>query len=168
MEGTGESAAYDLVTMTRYYSNFAGSAMQLYSWGMIAPLIVNLYEVEIATASTATPTAWEDTVITTTENLLKANTDHAVLGYTCDTALGGIALKGSDTSSFRYGGPGIVNSPWTPNYFKRIGDMTGLPAIPVFNSANIFNTFVSTIDTGVSTASNVTLHLAQLARNLTT
>jgi hypothetical protein len=46
--------------------------------------------------------------------------------------------------------------------------MTGLPAIPVFNSANIFNTFVSTIDTGVSTASNVTLHLAQLARNLTT
>jgi hypothetical protein len=168
LEGTGSTDGYDLVTLTRYYSNFAGSAMQLYSWGTIEPLIVNLYEVEIVTTSSATPTAWTDTVITTTENLLKANTDHAVIGYTCDVALGCIALKGSDTSSFRYGGPGIVNSPFTPNYFMRIGMKAGLPAIPVFNSANVNNTFVSTIDTGISTQSNVTLHIAQLARNLTT
>jgi hypothetical protein len=168
MEGTGEAAAYDLVTMTRYYSNFAGSAMQVFSWGTIMPLIEHLYEIEIATTSAATPADWTDTVITTTESLLIANTDHAVLGYTVDTALGAVALKGSDTSSFRYGGPGLVNSPFTPDYFKRIGDMTGLPAIPVFNSANAGNTFVSTIDTGNGTSSNVTLHLAKLSRNLTT
>lgn len=166
MEGTGEASGYDLVTMTRYYSNFQGSDQRLYSWGTIAPLIVNLYEIEIATTSAAAPTAWTDTVITTTEELLKANTDHAVLGWTSDVALGGIALKGSDLSNFRYGGPGLVNSPFTPNYFWRIGEKTGLPAIPVINSANMGNTFVSTIDTGDATASNVTLHLAQLARNL--
>ena len=167
MEGTGEEDAYDLVSMTRYYSNFQGSDQRLYSWGTIMPLIDSLYEIEIATTSAATPTSWTDTVVTTTESLLKANTDHAVLGYTCDTALGAICLKGSDTSNFRYGGPGIPNSPWTPDYFMRIGNMTGLPAIPVINSANVGNTFVSTIDTGDATSSNVTLHLAKLTRNLT-
>ena len=116
LEGTGETGAYDLVTMTRYYSNFQGSDMRLYSWGTIAPLIVNLYEIEVATTSTATPVAWTDTVVTTTENLLKANTDHAVLGYTVDVALGGIAIKGADTSNFRYGGPGLSNSPFTADY----------------------------------------------------
>jgi hypothetical protein len=167
MEGTGEAAAYDVVTMTRYYSNFQGSGQRLYSWGTIMPLIVHVYEIEIATTSAATPTAWTDTVITTTEDLLKANIDHAVLGWSVDTALGGVALKGADTSNFRYGGPGIVLSPWTPNYYQRIGEMTGLPAIPVINSANKGNTFVSTIDAGASTTSNVTLHIAELARNLT-
>ena len=152
--------------MTRYYSNFQGSDMRLYSWGTIAPLIVNLYEIEIATTSTATPVAWTDTVVTTTENLLKANTDHAVLGYTVDVALGGIAIKGADTSNFRYGGPGLLNSPFTADFFCRIGQLTGMAAIPVINSANVGNTFVSTIDTGDATSANVTLHLAQLVRNL--
>ena len=167
LEGTGETGAYDLVTMTRYYSNFQGSDMRLYSWGTIAPLIVNLYEIEIATTSTATPVAWTDTVVTTTENLLKANTDHAVLGYTVDVALGGIAIKGADTSNFRYGGPGLLNSPFTADFFCRIGQLTGMAAIPVINSANVGNTFVSTIDAGSSTSSNVTLMIAQLGRNLT-
>jgi hypothetical protein len=166
MEGSGGGAEYEVITMTRYYSNFQGSDMRLYSWGTIMPLIVHLYEIEINTISAATPTAWTDTGITYTEDLLKANIDHAVLGWTVDAALGGVALKGADTSNFRYGGPGIVLSPWTPNYFVRVGEKTGLPAIPVINSANKGNTFVSTIDAGISTPSKVTLHVAELARNL--
>lgn len=167
IEGTGEASGYDTVLMTRYYSNFQGSDMRLYSWGTIMPLIVNLYQIEIATTSASTPVAWVDTVVTTTENLLKANTDHAVLGYTVDTAITGVALKGADTSNFRYGGPGLVISPFTTNFFIRMCELTGLAAIPVINSANVGNTFVSTIDNGSSTSSNVTLMIAQLARNLT-
>jgi hypothetical protein len=167
VEGTGGGSEYEVVMMTRYYSNFQGSDMRLASWGTIMPLIVNLYQIQVATTSTSTPTAWTDTVVTTTENLLKANTDHAVLGYTVDTAISGVALKGADTSNFRFGGPGLTLSPFTSNYFIRIGELTGLPAIPIFNSANVGNTFVSTIDAGSSTSSNVTLMIAQLARNLT-
>ena len=167
MEGTGGAGEYEVCLLTRYYSNFQGSDQRLYSWGTIMPLIVNIYEVEVATTSAATPANWTDTVITTTEELLKANTDHAVLGWTVDTALGGVALKGSDTSNFRYGGPGIPLLPWANNMFCRIGEKTGLAAIPVINSANMGNTFVSTIDAAASTTSNVTLQLAQLARNLT-
>lgn len=163
VEGTGGASEYDLATMTRYYSDFSGSDMQLGDWATISGLIVNLYTVVVATTSSATPTAWTDTVITTTEALLKANTWHAVLGYTVDTALSGVAFKGADTSNFRYGGPGLTNSPFTSDYYKRISDEMGVAAIPVFNSANAGNTFVSTIDAGTSTASNVTLMVAQLS-----
>jgi hypothetical protein len=166
VEGTGGGAEYEVVTMTRYYSNFQGSDMRLASWGTIMPMIVALYQIEVATTSASTPTAWTDTVVTTTESLLKANTDHAVLGYTVDTAISGVAIKGADTSNFRYGGPGLTLSPFTSNYFIRIGELTGLPSIPIINSANVGNTFVSTIDAGSSTSSNVTLMIAQLARNL--
>lgn len=167
IEGTGGASEYEVVTATRYYSNFQGSDMRLYSWGTIMPLIVNLYQVEVATTSTSTPTAWTDTVITTTENLLKANTDHAVLGYTVDTAISGVAIKGADTSNFRYGGPGLIISPFTVDFYVRMSNLMGVAAIPVFNSANVGNTFVSTIDAGSSTSSNITLMIAQLGRNLT-
>lgn len=163
IEGTGGTNEYEVATMTRYYSDFSGSDQQLGSWSSIEPLIVNLYSIEVATTSTATPTAWTDTVITTTENLLKANTWHAVLGYTVDTAISAVAIKGSDTSNFRYGGPGLTLSVFTADYFKRISEEMGVPAIPVFNSANAGNTFVSTIDAGASTSSNVTLLIAQLS-----
>jgi len=48
VEGTGGTSEYEVVTMTRYYSNFQGSDMRLASWGTIMPLIVNLYQVEVA------------------------------------------------------------------------------------------------------------------------
>ena len=163
IEGTGGGSEYEVATMTRYYSDFAGSDMQLGSWATIMPLIVNLYSIEVATTSSSTPTAWTDTVITTTESLLKANTWHAVIGYTVDTAISGVAIKGADTSNFRWGGPGLTLSPFTSDYFKRVSDEMGVPAIPVFNSANQGNTFVSTIDAGSSTSSNVTLLIAQLS-----
>lgn len=163
IEGTGGSSEYEVCTMTRYYSNFAGSDMQLGSWASLAPLIVNLYSIEVATTSSSTPTAWTDTVITTTDNYLKANTWHAVIGYTVDTAISGVAFKGADTSNFRYGGPGLTLSPFTNDYFKRLDAMTNVPSIPIFNSANQANTFVSTIDAGSSTSSNITLLLAQLS-----
>jgi hypothetical protein len=166
IEGTG-GTEYEVVLLTRYYSNFAGSAQRLYSWGTIAPLIVHLYDVEVSTTIPSTPVAWTDFALSTTESLLKANIDHAVLGWTVNVECGGVALKGADTSNFRYGGPGITLSPFTPNYFMRVGEKTGLPAIPVINSANYGNTFVSIIDAASSGTVLVTLHLAELARNLT-
>ncbi len=166
VEGTG-GTEYEVVLMTRYYSNFQGSEQRLYSWGTIAPLIVHLYEVEISTTIPSTPVSWTDFALSTTESLLKANTDHAVLGWTVNVECGGVALKGADTSNFRYGGPGITLSPFTPNYFMRVGEKTGLASIPVINSANYGNTFVSIIDAAASGTVLVTLHLAELARNLT-
>lgn len=166
IETTGSASTYDVVVMGIYYTNLPGSSARLHQWGDISGIIANVVTVEVATTSASTPTAWTDTVITTTDNLLKANTDYAVLGYTVDTALAGVAIKGADTSNFRIGGPGKISTEFTMDYFVRQSNLSGRPCIPVFNAANAAATYVSTIDLGASTASNVTLMLAQLSQNL--
>ncbi len=166
IESPGGAAEYEVVTLGIYYSQMPGSGQRLYSWGDISPNIEYVDTIEVATTSAATPTTWPDTVITTTDTLLRANTDYAVLGYAVDTPLAAVALKGADTSNFRVGGPGKEWTALTNRYFVEQSARSGRPCIPVFNSANANNTYVSTIDAGASTTSNVSLIVACLSHNL--
>lgn len=164
IEQTGGASEYDVVLMGIYYTQLGSSGQRLHAWGDIAGLIQYIDTIEVSTTSGATPVAWTDTVITTTDNLLRANTDYAVLGYTVDTAIAAVAIKGADTSNFRIGGPGKILANQTCDYFVRMSNETGRPCIPVINAANAGNTFVSTFDVGASTASNVTLIVACLSQ----
>jgi hypothetical protein len=165
-EITGGAAEYDVGLLGIYYTNLPGSGARLHSWGDISGIIQYFTTVEVAVTVGTTPVAWTDTVITTTDNLLRANTDYAVLGYTVDTALAAVAIKGADTSNFRVGGPGKILVSQSADYFVRMSNATGRACIPVFNSANQNNTYISAFDAGASTVSNVTLFLACLAQNL--
>lgn len=76
----------------------------------------------------------------TSGDILKANTDYAVLGLTFSesdvTNLGASALtfQGPDTGNLPVGIPLI--SPWCENWFLALSKAYDAPMIPVFNSAN--------------------------------
>lgn len=161
--GAANSSAFGLVV---YYTNTGGASARLYSWGDISGQIVNIKPLEIDVAASATIGQWNDTAITTTENLLKANTDYAVLGYIVDVACALVALRGSDTSNLRVGAPGYAGTLDTANYFVDESERTGRPHIPVINAANANNTTVSVADNAAGTAVKVQLILAQLAQTL--
>lgn len=165
-ELTGGSSEVDLGALVVYYSNLPGAAPRLYMWSDISALIKNIKGMEVDVTSSGTAGVWGDTVFTTTENLLPADTDFAVLGYTLDTALAVVAVKGTDTSNLRIGGPGAVASGLTSHFFVDQSNYHGTPHIPVFNSNNRSGMFVSVADSGTSTASKVTLVLAELSQNL--
>lgn len=150
-----------------YYTDLGASDARLHSWGDIGGLINQIKPVEIDVAASGTIGAWNDTVITTTENLLKANTDYAILGYQVDVACAVVAIKGQDTGSLRISGPGSVLSFATDNYFVDKANATGMPWIPVINAANVNNTFVSVADNAAGTAVKVQLIMAELSHNLT-
>lgn len=151
-----------------YYSQLPGASARLYSPGDVTPLVENVKPVLVSIGSGAnTAGQWFDSVITTTENLLHANTDYAVLGATLDVAVAAIAVRGIDTGNLRCAVPGGVNNPYGPDYFVRLSAMTGLPCIPVINAANAGSTFVSIISSAATgAASSLTLYLAELGRNL--
>lgn len=151
-----------------YYSQLPGATARLYGLGDVQPLVENVKPVLVSIGSGAnTAGQWLDTVITTTENLLHANTDYAVLGATLDVAVAAIAVKGIDTGNLRCSVPGGVNNPYGPDWFVRRSIETGLPLIPVINSANAGATFVSIISSAATAAaSSLTLYLAELGRNL--
>jgi hypothetical protein len=166
IEATGSASTFHIATLGLYYTNYPGISQRLHAWGDISGNIQYIDTVEIAVTNSGTANVWTDTSITTTDNLLRANTDYAVLGYATDLLCAAVAIKGPDTSSVRVGGPGKVAQEFTADYFVRMSNLTGRPCIPVFNSANANGTFVSTIDITTSSTPNITLILACLAQNL--
>lgn len=166
-EGSGGAAETDLGILVIHYSDLPGAAARLHTTADIDNLIANVKPITVAITTSATIGQWTDTVCTTTEDLTKANTDYAVLGYVTSVALGMVAVKGSDTANLRIGGPGSINVEDTSNYFVRMADYHGIPFIPVFNSANKGAFFVSTVDSAASTASTITLMCAQLSQPVT-
>lgn len=165
---TAAATGKALGAVSVYYDQLPGAMARLYAPGDIVPLIENIKPVVVAIGSGAnTAGIWFDAVITTTENLLHANTDYAVLGASLDVAVAAIAVKGIDTGNLRCAVPGGVNNPLAQDWFPRLSDVTGLPCIPVINAANAGSTFVSIISSAATAAaSSLTLYLAELGRNL--
>jgi hypothetical protein len=165
-EVTGGASETDCGYLSVFYSNLPGASPRLHMWSDFSAYIVQIKGLRVAVTNSATIGTWTDTVITTTENLLHANTDHAILGYVTDTAMGYVAVKGQETSSLRVGGPGSTNSQVTSDYFVQNSIQKGGPRIPVINSNNANNTYVSTADSAASSTGNVTLIMAELSQNL--
>lgn len=162
----GGAAEADIAVLSLYYTNLPGAAARLHSQGDIAGNIKYIKPLRVAVTSSATVGTWTDTVITTTENLLHANKDYAVLGYMDNAAYGAIGIKGIDTGNLRVAGPGSTQELVTTDFFVNMSNETGRPHIPVFNAANANGTFVSICAATASVAGVVELILAELVTNL--
>lgn len=167
-QSTAAATGKALTALGIYYPQLPGAAARLYSRGDVDPLIKNLKPVVVTIGSGAnTAGQWFDALITTTENLLHANTDYAVLGIVTDTPVACVAVKGIDTGNLRCAVPGVVNADVTSDWFIRLSDQTGLPLIPVINAANAPATFVSIISSAATAAAtDVQLVLGELSHNL--
>lgn len=155
-----------VVALVNYYTDLGASNARLHSWGDIAGLIRQIKPLEVDITTSATVGQWNSEVITNTENLLKANTDYAVLGYVTNVACAVLGLQGQDTGSLRICGPGSTDTNLTSNYFVDKANATGRPYIPVINAANAGNTSIVAADKAASTAVKPFLVLAELAQNL--
>jgi hypothetical protein len=160
---TGGAAETDLVALVAYYSALNGISARLNAWSDISGLVQNIETIIVACTASATIGQWADTLITTTQNVLKAGYDYALLGYITDTPLGVIGLRGSETGNLRSCGPGTSTTYDTSEWFIQLSDRSGYPCIPVFNANNRASVFVSVADHLASTVANVTLITAQLS-----
>lgn len=162
----GVASAPVIVGLVHYYSDLSGSSARLHMWSDVSGIIKSIKPLEVAVAASATIGQWSDTVITTTEDLLHANTDYAVLGYVSDVALGMVGIRGQETGNLRVCGPGATATDDTSEWFVRASDRHNQPQIPVINAANKNSIYVSVADKAASTAAKVQLILAELTANL--
>lgn len=165
---TAATTGKALGALAVYYSQLPGISSRLYSPADISPLILNIKSVFVAVGSGAnTAGQWYDLVITTTEDLLRAQTDYAVLGMGFDQAVACVAVKGPDTGNLRCAVPGGTNPPHGRFYFPELSDKYGLPLIPVINGSNKGSTFISVISSAATgAAGTVELVMAQLSHTL--
>lgn len=155
--------ASGILATSIYYQNLPSSNARLANWGDISGFIKNIKGLEIDVTSSGTVGTWQDTAINTTDKQLHANTDYAVLGYDCDTALACIGVKGNETGNLRNCGPGPATSWDIPNHYALMGQLTGRPHIPVFNSNNQNAYYVSCLANTTSVASKIYLIVAELS-----
>lgn len=157
------AASSDTVAcLLNYYTDAPGLNADLRPWAQIRPRILGIKPVEVDVTSSATIGAWSDTVITTTENQLKANYEYAVLGFESSAALCAVGLKGPATSNLRIAVPGASPTLKLTEYFKYLEDLTGRPHIPVFQANDRGATFISVLANAASVAANVFAILAWL------
>ena len=164
-EITGGAAETDVAGLRIWYSDLGGINARLKSWGDISGLVDHLKTVTVAVATGAVAT-WADTVITTTEDLLEGGKDYALLGYSVDVATTLVGIKGTDTGGLRNCGPGLTDTTDTMDYFIRASEKSGRPHIPIINSANKANTFVSTFHHAATQNVNVELLFALLTQTV--
>jgi hypothetical protein len=70
-------------------------------------------------------------------DLLRANTDYAIIGGVIQVRCNALGIIAPDWSNMRLGIPGnATRADLTASFFADLSHSTGLPMIPVFNSAN--------------------------------
>lgn len=165
---TAAATGKALGALSIYYSEMPGIAARLYNPGDVLGLVKNIKPVFVAVGSGAnTAGAWYDVLMTTTESLLVANTDYAVLGIVFDQPVAAVGIKGPDTGNLRVSLPGNVTSYFTSGGFVDLSLKTGRPCIPVINSANAGGTYASIVSSAATAAAGtVQLILAELSQNL--
>lgn len=166
VEQSGGTAETDVGAFVVWYSDLAGSEARLHMPGDVLPLVEHFVYVEVDFNTAATAGQWQDTAINTTEDLLKANRDYAVLGYITDVAVNAMGIKGTDTGNYRITGPGVLRSEVTSRWFLWQAEKNNRPYIPVINSANKANTFLSCQAASAGAAVKGQLALALLSHNI--
>jgi hypothetical protein len=134
--GSAVGGAIEQGSVMIYYDDLPGIAARFIDTPTLMRRGVNIIGVKNTLALGVTGGYSGSQAINTTDDLFKANTDYALVGYLTDTLCGSIGWKGADTGNLRVGGPGHnTQKQVTGDWFKRLGEEFGLPMIPVFNSA---------------------------------
>lgn len=160
---TDAAASSDtIVALLNYYSNVDGIAANLATWAQVKASMIRTKIFEVACTSSATIGAWTDTVITTTENQLKADYTYALLGFESNVALCAMGIKGPSTGNLRICAPGATSTLDITSYFIEMSNRHGTPHIPVFKANDRASTNISVCANTASVSANVYAICAQL------
>ena len=143
LSGSAVAGDIELASLLVYYSNLPGIDARLITPDDLITRGTNVLT-SLNTVTALTGPSYSGAVAINSEvDLMKANTDYALVGYFCSAQCNCVTWRGSDTGNIRLGGPGrLPNIDITRNWFIQLSNLTGLPCIPVINAANKSNTFL--------------------------
>lgn len=137
LSGSATGGFIENAALLLYYSNLPGADARLASLDDVMKRAVNILTVENTITAGAGGGYTGEEPLNSEFDLLKANTDYALLGYTVDVECAAVRWRGADTANLGIGGPGLdTDRDITKNWFIHLSEYLGLPLIPVFNSAN--------------------------------
>jgi len=139
MELSGSTIAGDIESacLLLYYSDLPGITARFIDEAQLLTRGKQVLTVENSLALGAAGGYSGEEAINAEFDLLKANTDYAILGYQVDAECAAVRYRGADFGNLGIGGPGNeTDKRTTGEWFARLSRLMGTPLIPVFNSAN--------------------------------
>ena len=165
-ELSGSATAGDIETgaFMVWYEDLPGaegryvSAQEVWDRGVEVATIENLLALGTAGGFSG------EEAINAEQDLLKANTDYALIGYLVDAEAALIRWRGADTANLGIGGPGDeLGRDYTASWFLDLSKAWDLPLVPVFNSANKGGILIDGVQDENGTDVTVTSILVELA-----
>ena len=149
-----------IITLILYYPDIPGISARLASYDYVKSNTKNIVGINC----NLTP---GDGVLGTTvalnaaDNRLHANTDYALLGWSCNLAFGSLVIQGIDTGNLRVGGPALADPSHDAMFFVDLARGLNSPLIPIINSNNAGSTTLGGVGTDVG-AVVLDVYLAEL------
>lgn len=135
VNANGTAADAVNATLILYYPNLPGIDARLASSAQVRSMLKNLVGVRVS--PTAGAGNWGASVaLNSVTNLLHANTDYAILGFTAQTPIAALGISGVDTGNLRVGGPVLAAPEHDAFFFADLSDKYQTPLIPVINANN--------------------------------
>jgi hypothetical protein len=143
-----------------YYEDLPGVSGRFIDTPTLRTKCVRLVTIQ-ATLATGVLGGWSGAELITAEtDLLRANTDYAVLGMTTRINCCALGMRAPDWGNLRISTPGnALDGAGSNRWFSNLSDRFGLPLIPIFNSGNRGNIFIEALqdEGGVDPIMNVLL-----------
>ena len=164
LSGSGTAGHIETGAALIFYEDLPGIQGNFISPEDVKNRLVNLLTVENdLTLGTAGGYDGEE-ALNADYDLLRANTNYAILGYVVQCQCAAVRWRGSDFGNLGVGGPGNQNSKqFTANWFVWLSELTGIPMIPVFNSANAGSILVDAVQDQTGNDVVLSTILAQLS-----
>lgn len=164
VSGSGTAGDLEIVGLYLYYEMLPGISGRFLTPEQVTARMQNLMTVENTLTLGTTGDYTGEEAINAEFDLLKANTDYAILGYLNSVRCGAIRWRGVDFGNLGVGAPGHdYDKTMQANWFVNLSLMTGLPAVPVFNSANKAGLLIDGVQDENGADTVVTTILAELS-----
>ncbi len=162
LEIAGAAVVGDIETaaMLVYYEDLPGVDARLITAEEAMRRAVNIVTVENTLALGVAGGYSGEEALNVEFDLLHANIDYALLGYTVTAEAAVVRWRGPDTGNLGVGGPGNeTDRALTAEWFLRLSRLYGLALVPVLNSANRAGMLVDGAqdENGVDTTVNLIL-----------
>lgn len=149
--------------ITLWYEDMPGQSARLLLLEELQSRLVRLLTVQFAITAGATGNWTASEALNADSDLLKANTDYAILGGGAEFDITGVAISGPDTGNARIFLPcALATYAQQSGYFTDLAYQFGLPMIPVINSANRASTNIVVTDDENGAATRCHFVLAEL------
>ncbi|MBA7591040.1 hypothetical protein ES708_33188 [subsurface metagenome] len=147
-----------------YYEDLIGVESNFIDPAELRDRSVNLCTVENTITALVTGEYGTGEAINAESDLLKANTDYALIGYQLSTKCHAVRWRASSWGNLGLGAPGTeVNAVVTTSFFASLSEIAGIPLIPVFNSAERANVLIDIVQDETIGDVKVITFLAQLS-----